>query len=447
MNFLNKCSECVDGTEIIDTKSHNLMSKLFKCCGFLVLAISSTLSAQENPNAGNSKHEAEVSTSFENCGGSPACLRALNNEFLRRLPVYKGAVDGVGNTARFDQPESIAVDKSGNLYVADTLNETIRKITPSGVVTTLAGLAKTSGSADGQGSSARFYRPTGITIDKTGNLYVADSMNGTIRKITQDGTVSTIAGKAGTKGIDRDRDGVGSNARFDLPAEITIDNQDNLYFINPFKVLMLKPDGMVTTIAGGDPLLNRDNEDTESDGPAKLARFNGLAGIAIDKEHNLFVTDASDGTIRKISPSGYVTTVAGLALHFGYKDGKGAEARFRKLRGITTDGNGNLYVADIAAHSIRKVTPDGIVSTLAGDPRAFGNIDGKGSSANFMWTMGLATDNANNIYVTDMAAQTIRKVTQSGVVSTVAGPNGKDLFAGKKLVIDDDGNFQLLNKE
>ena len=177
-----------------------------------------------------------------------------------------GSDDGTGSAARFNFPEGVAVDSAGNVYVADTINSTIRYITPSGVVTTLAGLATGFGSADGTGSAARFHFPESVAMDSTRNAYVADSSNYTIRKITPSGVVSTLAGLAGSPGS---ADGTGSAARFFYPG-----------------------------------------------------------GVAVDSAGNVYVADTENDTIRKITPSGVVSTLAGLAGSPGSADGTGSAARF-----------------------------------------------------------------------------------------------------------------------
>jgi streptogramin lyase len=426
-------------------RATNVVKEILFLCGFVLITGMplSKASAQENSknnSISNSEHDSQSSADTD-CGITTPCSKELIDR-VTRVRGEEGAADGIGIVARFHRPQGVAVDNFGNLFIADTNNSTIRKITPSGIVSTFAGIAKNTGSADGKGSLARFNIPSAITIDAVGNLYVADSMNGTIRKITSDGMVNTIAGMPGTKGMAPDRDGKGSDARFDWPNGITVDDRGNLYFITPIKVCKITPDGVVSTLAGG--VLFGD-EDTKSDGHGASIKFNSLTGIAVDALHNLYVVDGGNSTIRKIDPTGYVSTMAGLAMHFGIEDGTGKLARFKNLRGITIDKIGNLYVADADSHAIRKITPDGNVSTLAGASNVYGNIDGMGASARFIEPYGLAVDAAGNVYVADAASQTIRKVTQAGVATTVAGPNGSAWFADKTVVLDAKGNLQVIN--
>lgn len=259
--------------------------------------------------------------------------------------------------AQFDHPTGITCDESGNLYVCDTGNHTIRKISPDGYTTTLAGSAESSGSQDGVGTGARFRSPRGITVDSTGNLYVTDSDNHTIRKITPDGTVSTLAGLAYNSGS---TDGVGSEARFRDPRGIAVDTTGNIYVADyrNHKIRKITPDRTVTTLAG-----SMNGQIGYTDGTGIDARFDNPYGIVVDTTGNIYVTDSDNNTIRKITPDATVTTLAGLAKMAGENDGTGSNARFGFLSSITVDHQGNLLVLD-DGKSIRKVTPDGIVTTL-----------------------------------------------------------------------------------
>jgi len=205
-----------------------------------------------------------------------------------------GYADGSGTATLFDDPTSVACDATGNLYVTDTWSATIRKITPAGEVTTVAGTAGSMGSADGKRAEARFYFPIGIACDTAGNLYVTDAGNYTIRKITPGGDVTTLAGKAGDSG--------------------------------------------------------------STDGNAAEARFQQARAIACDAAGNLYVADSGSDTIRRMTPAGEVTTLAGKHSSIGSTDGSGAAARFDFPTGIVCDATGDLYVSDSQNHTIRKIT-------------------------------------------------------------------------------------------
>ena len=198
------------------------------------------------------------------------------------------------------------MDAAGNVYVADASNDTIRKITPAGVVTTLAGSPGQTGSADGTGSAARFYSPRGVAVDAAGNVYVADTFNDTIRKITPAGVVTTLAGTAGQSGS---ADGTGSAARFDDPDGVAVDGAGNVYVADSAttRSARSRPAGVVTTLAG------TAGQAGSADGTGSAARFNDPDGVAVDAAGNVYVADTSNDTIRKITPAGVVTTLAGIA--------------------------------------------------------------------------------------------------------------------------------------
>lgn len=259
----------------------------------------------------------------------------------------QGSADGTGSAARFDFPAGVTIDGAGTVYVADTGNHTIRKITPTGVVTTLAGAPGASGTSDGSGAAARFNGPSGVVVDATGNLYVADTLNHAIRKITPGGVVSTPAGAAGWSGS---TDGTGDQVRFYGPQGLALDGAGNLYVVdttnNTLRKLVLAT-GVVSTYVG------QSRASGSADGSANVARFSYPSGIATDSAGNLYVADTDNHTIRQITPAGAVSTLAGLAGASGSADGVGAAARFTYPTGIAADVNGNLYIADTNNHTIR----------------------------------------------------------------------------------------------
>ncbi len=338
-----------------------------------------------------------------------------------------GSSDGVGDGARFTNPHGVAVDANGNVYVADFNNDTIRKITSAGVVTTLAGLAGTPGSADGTNGSARFNQPYGVALDGSGNVYVADSMNNAIRKVTPAGAVSTVAGLAGNYGY---ADGTNSAARFSYPFGIAIDDNGNLYVADAYNHLIRKmtPVGtnwVVGTLAGN-PGVNG-----STDGTGTNALFNAPYALTVDASGNVYVADNGDtnALIRKITPAGVVTTIAGSSR--GVVDGLGTNAQFYSPFGIAVDTFTNLYVADGNGNTVRKITPVGtnwVVTTSAGIPNTIGSIDGTGTNAAFGTPWGITVDISGNLYVADELNDNIRKITSAGVVTTLAGPENSSSY-------------------
>jgi hypothetical protein len=308
------------------------------------------------------------------------------------------AVTAVPPAASFSSPQAVAFDAAGNGYVADTFNHTIRKITSAGVVSTLAGLSGTAGSADGAGVDARFDTPRGLVVDAAGNVYVADTFNGAIRKITPAGVVSTLTSSLSS------------------PHGIALDAAGNLYTadLSVSTIRKITPAGVVSTLAGLAGNVG------SADGNGSAARFRSPSNVAVDAAGNVYVTDTINYTIRKITPAGDVTTIAGLAGSFGSADGNGSAARFRAPKGIGVDAAGNVWVADTDNHTIRRITPAGDVTTVAGLAGSAGIADGTGSVARFNEPIGLAFDSLGNAFVADSKNNALRKVTPAGVVTTVA---------------------------
>jgi sugar lactone lactonase YvrE len=326
----------------------------------------------------------------------------------------EGAMVSPPEATILNVPSGVTTDIAGNLYVADSYNHTIRKITRAGIVSTVAGKAGVAGNADGEGSAARLTYPYGVTSDPAGNLYVADTYNHTIRKIGASGVVSTLAGLAGSAGSS---DGAGTAARFTYPNAIQVDAAGNLYVADTSNhtIRKITPAGVVSTLAG------IAGKAGHNDGPGASAQFNNPHGITGDAAGNLYVADTRNHTIRKITPTGAVSTLAGMAGKAGSADGNGATARFHIPRGITADAAGNLYVTDTFNNTVRKISADSVVSTLAGAAGNAGQADGTGRGALFNRPYGIRSDSAGNLYVIDTENHNIRKITPEGVVNTIAG--------------------------
>jgi len=340
---------------------------------------------------------------------------------LAGLAGGSGSVDGTNSAAQFDEPTGVAVDGAGNLYVADAGGSTIRKMTPLGknwVVTTLAGLAGSSGSADGTNSTARFFHPFSLIMDTATNLYVADTYNSTIRKVTLAGTnwvVNTLAGQSANFGA---ADGTGTMAQFRYPFGVAVDGGGNLYVADTYnqtirEVTPVGTNWVVTTLVG-----LADNSGS-MDGTNSTARFYYPGGVAVDGATNLYVADTYNSTIRKVTPVGanwIVTTLAGQPGDPGSADGMGSAAQFNNLFGLGLDTASNVFVADYGNSTIRKVTPTGVVTTLAGQPGVSGTNDGTGSAAQFAEPAGVTVDSAGNLYVADTDNDTIRKGSLKPVI-------------------------------
>jgi sugar lactone lactonase YvrE len=308
--------------------------------------------------------------------------------------VYQVTPQGTVSTVagQLADPYGLAADSAGNIYVADTGNNRICRIAPDGVMTTVAGAEELYDYADGTAATARFANPSGVAIDGSGTIYVADTDNHCIRRITSGGIVTTLAG-------------AGSSRNDYLPA---VD-----YVTYPYD------------LAGS------------ADGTVEKARFASPVGLAIDGAGNFYVADILNHTIRKITAAGVVSTIAGKPGRSGYADGTGGAARFNYPAGIAVDHAGNVFVADDVNQVIRRISPDGVVTTLAGSPGVTGNTDGNGGAARFSYPNPMAIDDDGNLYVGDSGSSRIRKITPAGTVSTLSNIHD----AARSMVADHGGNL------
>jgi sugar lactone lactonase YvrE len=327
---------------------------------------------------------------------SVTCLPRNSVDTLAGSAGQKGAVDKVGSEARFFSPTGVAVDAQGNIFVADFTNHTIRRITAMGAVSTLAGTARQPGVVDKVGAEARFNCPAGLAVDAQNNLFVADSENHTIRKITPEGAVSTLAGAPGQQGS---ADGQGAEARFNQPRGVAVDTKGNVFVadLGNHTIRKITPEGVVSTLAGAA------GQADAIDKPGAEARFWQPTGVAVDAKGNVFVADFGNNRIRKITPTGAVSTLAGAANQPGGFTGPAA---------IAVDTSGIIFVADSGNHTIRKISLDGAVSTLAGTAGAPGSIDKAGPEARFNNPLGVAADAFSIVYVADTTNHTIRRIVQ-----------------------------------
>jgi sugar lactone lactonase YvrE len=393
-----------------------------------------------------------------------------------------GFEDGLGAAAQFNNPYGLAVDQIGNVYVADGAR--VRKITPAGLTTTLAGSNTTGALVDGNGANARFGSLWAVAVDKSGNVFVADQGGSAIRRITPDGVVTTVAGSLFT--VRAYIDGPATAARFLQPEGLAMDSAGTMYVADSgnYTIRKIGTAGTVSTIAGSPGVSGF------KDGAATTATFTKPAGVAVDTLGNVFVTERYQLLVRKISSANDVNTIANLV--------RGGRFDFRQLASVATDRLGNFYTAvlytpalgkfppkgdpvavacgavcspravatDAAGNifvatdgSIRRITPDGNIVTLAGDPggatgtglQMVGARDGIGTDARFFVPDALTADSAGNIFVADTGNHTIRKVTPSGGVTTISGKAGVSgtatgplpglLNSPKGIVVDAAGNL------
>jgi sugar lactone lactonase YvrE len=389
-------------------------------------------------------------------------------------PNMSQVVDGPLNTARFGIGAALAVAKTGNILIFERSYGVLRSLSMAAGVTTIAGKPSEYGYVDGAGAQARFNFPRGLIADAMGNIFVADSSNNVLRRVDSASVVTTIAGRAA---VSTRQDGIGAAAGFGFPNAVTatssggvlvadssaralvsvsaageatalpfaptpdggmpavgriqsalVQNGGDILYVDAQVLRLFRctgaiqkrlNDGTITTLAGS--LL----EPGTADGPGLSARFNCPSDIVAAADGVVYVSDTRNQTIRKMTVDGSVTTFAGAPGQVGSVDGAGQEARFNAPAGLALDTSGNLYVADSGSHLIRKITPAGVVSTVAGTPNVSGKEDGKGPLARFFNPRWLTMDGKGNLFVSDTGNHTIRKLTPDGTVTTVIGVAGK----------------------
>lgn len=383
-----------------------------------------------------------------------------------------GNTDGTGAAAQFNSPRAICCDSSDNLYVLDGASGRIRKITSAAVVTTFytaistdvqslavdssgsifyptgnridkitsAGVLSTfagsgtAGSANGTGAAATFRSPRGIVIDSSDNLYVTDYLNYTIRKITSSAVVTTLAGNPGTPGS---TDGTAGAATFVLNTAIGINISNGDLYVTPNGQSFRKitSAGVVTTPASGG--------NGQRDGYLNSALYgNSIVGLSATSTGLIYIPDTNNHVIRAMDIAGNsVTTLAGSpGSTRGFANGTGLNARFDSINSVTVDSSGNVYAADLGNQTIRKITPGGVTTTLAGSPRLPGYVDATGSSARFNNPSGLCVNSSGEIFVVDSLNVVVRKVSQSGVVTTIAGNSGLGTLGGQDITSEGIGS-------
>lgn len=298
--------------------------------------------------------------------------------------------DGTGTNAIFNGPNGLTLDSSGNLYVADGANWRIRKVTPAGVVTTVEGLGPMNAISD-------------VKVDANGNVYATDVIQNVIWKITPTGSISAFVGTINVTG---GADGTGAAAQFNSPGGMALDANGNIFVADGGNDTIRKvtPAGVVTTFVGTAGVSG------SADGTGAAAQFYEPSGLAFDAIGNLYVADSGNNTIRKVTPEGVVTTFAGTArMEQICQDGSGASASFAQPASLAFDATGNLLVTDLASELIRRITPTAIVTTCAGMVGDRGGLAGSGPDAEFNNPTGIAIDASGNIYVANGSGNTISK--------------------------------------
>ncbi len=375
----------------------------------------------------SSLHSIQETSSFQlGAGPSPWIVSTLAGSG------QPGNENGSGRTARFNRPVGVAVNRMGELFISDRENHLIRKIDRFGWVTTFAG-GGSPGFSEGRGKKAFFHDPEMITVDPRGNLYVADAGNFRIRKITPDGTVSTVAGS----GRPGNKEGPALEAEFVQPTGVAVAPDGSLYIADKgaHRIKRLTPHGIVMIVAGS-------GEPGYRDGLGYFAQFQEPVAVAVDDVGNLYISDTGSHTVRRIDRDGIVMTVAGSGQP-GDKDGLRSETAFSHPSGIGIDPEGNLILSDSQNHRIRKITlPAGRVTTVAGNSQP-GGLDGIGPSSGFNLPNGIAIDPKGEIYVADSANHRIRiiqpevtRVLNSAIGGSKSRSNERGEKGGRSLLLN-----------
>lgn len=346
----------------------------------------------------------------------PFCAAAQQVVTVAGMAGISGTGDGAGSAARFNEPHALTTDRNGNIYIADRMNHKIRKVTPAGVVSTFAG-SGTPGSSDGAGTAASFNEPWGIACDTAGNLYVSDTRSYKIRKIDPAGNVTTIAGT----GVFGTTNGPANTSRFGFPAGIAVTRDGQTIYVADYNTHVIRriSGGLVSTVAGTVFITG------SADGQGTLATFNHPYGLSMMTNGNLAIADEWNCNIRMMTPSGLVSTLAGIG-SAGSSDGPALTASFNFPAGITADTVGNLFIADVLNSTIRQFnTVSSQVITYAGTAGLTGSADGNGTAARFNGPTGITYNPAlRNLYVGDNTNHLVRKITQvssTALTLTVGG--------------------------
>lgn len=331
--------------------------------------------------------------------------------------------NGAATNAGINTPEGICLDTNGNLFIADTLDQRIRKVATNGTITTVAGNGTAGFTSDGgQATSSELNNPTSVTMDSSNNLYIADSANNRIRKVSASGSISTVAG-TGTAGYSGDS-GAGTSAKINNPLGVAFDaTARNMFIVDEGNYRVRKmTNNIITTVAGSGT-----NGYSGDGGLATNANLAFVQNVSVDKTGNLFIADAGNDLIRKAGTNGNISTVAGRVLN----DGDFAtNATLNFDYGTVLAPAGNLYIADANNNRIRKVDVNGIISTVAGNGiAAYSGDGGAATNASLNHPYSVAPDALGNLFIADRSNYRIRKVDTNGNISTVAG-TGSFGFSG-----------------
>jgi trimeric autotransporter adhesin len=371
-----------------------------------------------------------------NTNGVITTVAGTNNGVMGGVSGYLGD-GGRATNALLNYPEDVAVDTSGNLYIADNGNDAIRMVSTNGIIYTVAGTNNGSGSPDGgysgdgfSATTAQLQSPNGVAVDSEGNLYITDTGNYVIRMVNTNGTIATVAGIDNQSGGGYSGDsGPATNALMAQPRSILVSPLGNMYFSDSGNdvVRMVNTNGIITTVAG----LPSAESYFGDGGPATNAILKWPGGVVKGNDGNLYIADSANDIVRKVDANGLITTVAGIPQQSGYT-GDGETATAAKLsdpNGVAVDAFGNLYIADSQNNVIREVNTSGVIETVAGTNSAgpgylgYSGDGGPATNASLNFPSAVTVDGEGNIYIADMNNDAIRMVNADGIINTIAGTN------------------------
>jgi streptogramin lyase len=334
-----------------------------------------------------------------------------------------GGDGGPATAAPLAFPQAVAVDASGDLFIADTTNQRVREVSPSGIITTAAGNGFGSFSGDGgRATAAALNDPAGMAVDAAGDLFIADQSNNRVREVSSSGTITTVAGGGTGDG------GPATLAPVAFPPGVAVDAAGDLFIADQDnnRVREVSPSGIITTVAG-----NGIGGFAGDGGRATAAELDGPAGVAVDAAGDLFIADRSDSRVREVAPSGIILTVAGNGTFGDSGDGGPATAaELGGIGGLAVDAAGDLFIADVNLDRVHKVSPSGIITTVAGNGSfGFGGDGGPATAAPLGNPTAVAVDAAGDLFIAEPYNNRVREVSPSGIITTVAG-NGTGGFGG-----------------
>jgi DNA-binding beta-propeller fold protein YncE len=357
----------------------------------------------------------------------PPSAEARVADSVGTLSIFAGtgtdgaATAGPATSSNLNYPTGVAVDSSGNVYIADYSNNVVEKVTPSGTLSVFAGTGTDGAPTAGPATSSNLNGPTGVAVDSSGNVYIADNSNHRIEKVTPSGTLSVFAG-TGTKGAPTA--GPATSSNLNDPTGVAVDSSGNVYIADQSgkRVVKVKPDGTLSVFAG------TGTAGAPTAGPATSSNLNNPAGVAVDSSGNVYIADKSNNLVEKVTPDGTLSVFAGTGTQGSPTPGVATSSKLYGPTGVAVDSSGNVYIADRSNELVLKVTPSGTLSVFAGTGTQGAPIAGPATSSNLNHAFGVAVDSSGNVYIVDSGNNLVEKVTNAHADTTAPSTPGS--FSG-----------------